>query len=55
MKTRALAKYPLSGADTRFLALLVLIVCAGLNAYAQQITGTIATGNEPDGLAWVSR
>jgi len=42
MKTRALAKYPLSGADTRFLALLVLIVCAGLNAYAQQITGTIA-------------
>jgi hypothetical protein len=42
MKTRRLAGYFLSGAGTRLHALLVLILCAGLSAYAQQITGTIA-------------
>src|ERR1700678_2594478 len=42
MNTRRLAGYFLSGAGPRLQALLVLILCAGLNAYAQQITGTIA-------------
>jgi hypothetical protein len=42
MKTRRLTGHFLSGAGTRFLALLVLVLCGGLNAYAQQITGTIA-------------
>src|SRR3984957_14840751 len=42
MKTRRLTGRFLSGAGARFLALIVLVLCGGLNAYAQQITGTIA-------------
>jgi hypothetical protein len=42
MKIPRLAACFSKGAGTQFRALLVLILCAGLNAYAQQITGTIA-------------
>lgn len=42
MTIRTLAGYFSTGASTQFRALLVLILCAGLNAYAQQITGTLA-------------
>jgi hypothetical protein len=42
MKIRRLARHFLSSASTPFRALLILILCAGLNAHAQQITGTIA-------------
>jgi len=47
MKTRRFARYFSTGAGTQFRALLVLILCAGLNAYAQQITGTL-TGTAKD-------
>ncbi|HWO38429.1 MAG TPA: carboxypeptidase-like regulatory domain-containing protein, partial [Candidatus Acidoferrum sp.] len=42
MKIRRLARHFLTGASTRSRALLILILCGGLNAHAQQITGTIA-------------
>ena len=42
MKTRRLARYFLTGAGPQFRALLMLILCGGLNGYGQQITGTIA-------------
>jgi hypothetical protein len=42
MKTRGSARYFLRGAGTQFLALSVLILCGGLRAHGQQITGTIA-------------
>ena len=42
MKTPTLARYFLTSANMQFRALLVLILCAGLSANAQQITGTIA-------------
>src|ERR1700728_2787965 len=47
MKTRRFARHFSRGAGTQFRALLVLILCAGLNAYAQQITGTL-TGTVKD-------
>jgi hypothetical protein len=42
MKTRGLARHFLTGAGPQFRGLLILILCGGLNAYGQQITGTIA-------------
>jgi hypothetical protein len=42
MKTFGLARYFVAAAGTRFLASLVLVLCGGLTAYGQQITGTIA-------------
>jgi hypothetical protein len=42
MKTRRFASYFLTDASTQLLALFVLILCGGLTAYGQQITGTIA-------------
>src|SRR5882724_2004626 len=55
MKTRRLARYLWTGANPQFRALLVLILCAGLNAYAQQITGTIAgTVKDPQGAVVIS-
>jgi hypothetical protein len=42
MKTRRLARYFSTGVRTQFRALLILLLCGGLNAYGQQITGTIA-------------
>ena len=47
MKARRLASYFLTGAGVQFGALLVLILCGGLSAYGQQITGTI-TGTVKD-------
>src|ERR1700722_6512503 len=53
MKARRLASYFLAGAaGTPLRALLVLILCGGLNAYGQQITGTI-TGTVKDTLGAV--
>jgi hypothetical protein len=55
MKTPTLARYFLTSANTQFRALLVLILCAGLSAYAQQITGTIAgTVKDPQGAVVTS-
>ena len=42
MKTRRLARHFLTGAGPLFRALLMLILCGGLNLYGQQITGSIA-------------
>jgi hypothetical protein len=42
MKIRRLARHLLRGASTPFRGLLILILCGGLHAHAQQITGTIA-------------
>src|ERR1700676_2882091 len=47
MKIRRLARHFLRGASTPFRGLLILILCGGLNAHAQQITGTI-TGTVKD-------
>src|ERR1700682_752901 len=55
MKTRRWARYFWTGRNPQFRALLVLILCAGLNAYAQQITGTIAgTVKDPQGAVVIS-
>jgi Carboxypeptidase regulatory-like domain/TonB dependent receptor len=42
MKTRRLARHFLTGAGPLFRALLMLILCGGLNLHGQEITGTIA-------------
>jgi hypothetical protein len=55
MKTRRLARYLWTGANPQFRALLVLILCADLHAYAQKITGTIAgTVKDPQGAVVMS-